>query len=136
VPGVSQPGQQQPSSVTAAVGAGATVRLSEVLLRRLHRYRLYRFHTHRCLVGFMVNLVCGLIAYCHQPKKPSLHLDWRPFLQYSHLSKPDVILRPTVKGIVRRVFRISTYFRLEADLSAGDRIRSISGCFCGLAICR
>lgn len=36
-------------------------------------------HTrHRSLVGFMVNLVCGLIAYCHQPKKPSLHLHQRP----------------------------------------------------------
>jgi hypothetical protein len=21
----------------------------------------------------MVNLVCGLIAYCHQPKKPAIH---------------------------------------------------------------
>ena len=30
-------------------------------------------HTrHRSLANFMVNLVCGLIAYCHQPKKPSL----------------------------------------------------------------
>jgi len=33
-------------------------------------------HTrHRSLANFMVNLVCGLIAYCHQPKKPSLVLD-------------------------------------------------------------
>ena len=30
---------------------------------------------HRSLANFMVNLVCGLIAYCHQPKKPSLALD-------------------------------------------------------------
>jgi hypothetical protein len=29
---------------------------------------------HRSLVGFMVNLLGGLIAYCHQPKKPSLNL--------------------------------------------------------------
>jgi hypothetical protein len=26
--------------------------------------------------GFCVNLLCGLIAYCHQPKKPSLDMDW------------------------------------------------------------
>ncbi|MGQ0601849.1 MAG: IS982 family transposase, partial [Anaerolineales bacterium] len=26
-------------------------------------------------VNFVVNLLSGLIAYCHQPKKPSLHLD-------------------------------------------------------------
>jgi len=34
-------------------------------------------HTrHRSLVGFMVNLLAGLIAYCHQPKKPSLNLQF------------------------------------------------------------
>jgi Transposase DDE domain len=33
-------------------------------------------HTrHRSPRNFLVNLVCGLIAYCRQPKKPSLHLD-------------------------------------------------------------
>jgi hypothetical protein len=33
-------------------------------------------HTrHRSPINFLVNLLCGLIAYCHQPKKPSLHLD-------------------------------------------------------------
>jgi hypothetical protein len=32
-------------------------------------------HTrHRSMTNFMVNLLCGLMAYCHQPKKPSLHL--------------------------------------------------------------
>jgi len=29
---------------------------------------------HRSLINFLVNLVAGLIAYCHQPKKPSLGL--------------------------------------------------------------
>jgi hypothetical protein len=34
-------------------------------------------HTHhRSLVGLMVNLICGLIGYLHQPKKPSLHLQY------------------------------------------------------------
>lgn len=34
-------------------------------------------HTrHRSLVGLMINLLAGLIAYCHQPKKPSLHLQF------------------------------------------------------------
>lgn len=33
-------------------------------------------HTrHRSPRNFLVNLICGLIAYCHQPTKPSLHLD-------------------------------------------------------------
>ena len=32
-------------------------------------------HTrHRSFQNFAVHLLCGLIAYCHQPKKPSLHL--------------------------------------------------------------
>lgn len=32
-------------------------------------------HTrHRSATGFIVNLLAGLIAYCHQPKKPSLDL--------------------------------------------------------------
>jgi hypothetical protein len=32
-------------------------------------------HTrHRSVANFLVNLFCGLIAYCHQPKKPSLNL--------------------------------------------------------------
>jgi hypothetical protein len=32
-------------------------------------------HTrHRSPLNFLVNLMAGLIAYCHQPKKPSLHL--------------------------------------------------------------
>jgi hypothetical protein len=30
---------------------------------------------HRSVSSFMVNLVCGLIAYAHQPKKPSLGRD-------------------------------------------------------------
>jgi hypothetical protein len=38
-------------------------------------------HTrHRSLANFMVNLVCGLLAYCHQPLKPSLKLDSYPRL--------------------------------------------------------
>ncbi len=32
-------------------------------------------HTrHRSVANFLVNLLSGLIAYCHQPKKPSLNL--------------------------------------------------------------
>jgi transposase len=30
---------------------------------------------HRSVCNFMVNLMCGLIAYAHQPKKPSLGLE-------------------------------------------------------------
>ena len=33
---------------------------------------------HRSPVGFLVNVVCGLIAYSAQPKKPSLNLGFNP----------------------------------------------------------
>jgi hypothetical protein len=34
-------------------------------------------HTHhRSWMGFLMNLLGGLIAYCHQPKKPSLNLEY------------------------------------------------------------
>ena len=34
-------------------------------------------HTrHRSPINFLINLVCGLIAYSHQAHKPSLHLQW------------------------------------------------------------
>jgi Transposase DDE domain len=33
-------------------------------------------HTrHRSPLNFLVHLLAGLTAYCHLPKKPSLHLD-------------------------------------------------------------
>jgi hypothetical protein len=33
-------------------------------------------HTrHRSFYNFMVNLLAGLVAYCHQPKKPNLNLE-------------------------------------------------------------
>ena len=35
---------------------------------------------HRSPVNFIINLFAGLIAYCRQPKKPSLHLDNQPML--------------------------------------------------------
>jgi len=39
-------------------------------------------HTrHRSVNNFVVNLLGGLIAYCQQPKKPSLHLDTLPRLR-------------------------------------------------------
>jgi hypothetical protein len=30
---------------------------------------------HRSPLNFCISLVCGLLAYSHQPKKPSLRLD-------------------------------------------------------------
>ncbi len=35
---------------------------------------------HRSPVNFLVNLLCGLIAYCRQPKKPGLKVKNTPLL--------------------------------------------------------
>ena len=49
-------------------------------------------HTrHRSLVGFMVNVLGGLIAYCHQPKKPTLNLEFL-YTYHACLNKTDVII--------------------------------------------
>ena len=37
---------------------------------------------HRSPVNFGVNILCGLIAYCYQPKKPSLNLE-KDLAQYA-----------------------------------------------------
>jgi hypothetical protein len=35
---------------------------------------------HRSILNFLINLVAGLVAYSHQPKKPSLNLSVKKFL--------------------------------------------------------
>lgn len=46
----------------------------ETIIDQLKNISQIEHTRHRSFINFMVNLVCGLIAYCHQPKKPSLHL--------------------------------------------------------------
>ena len=42
-------------------------------------------HTrHRSPLNFCINLICGLIAYCHQPKKPSLQLNLQQLEKVSY----------------------------------------------------
>jgi transposase len=52
----------------------------ETIIDQLKNISQIEHTRHRSPVNFLVNLVCGLIAYCHQPKKPSLHLDALPRL--------------------------------------------------------
>lgn len=48
----------------------------ESIIDQLKNISQIEHSRHRSPVNFLVNLVCGLIAYCHQPKKPSLNLEW------------------------------------------------------------
>ena len=48
----------------------------ETIIDQLKNISQIEHSRHRSPVNFMVNVLCGLIAYCHQPKKPSLQLEW------------------------------------------------------------
>jgi hypothetical protein len=47
----------------------------ETIIDQLKNISQIEHTRHRSPLNFFVNLLCGLIAYCHQPKKPSLQLD-------------------------------------------------------------
>jgi hypothetical protein len=49
--------------------------LIETVINQLKNISQIEHFRHRSLVNFCVNLICALIAYCHQSKKPSLQLD-------------------------------------------------------------
>lgn len=48
----------------------------ETIIDQLKNISQIEHSRHRSPVNFAVNVLCGLIAYCHQPKKPFLHLEW------------------------------------------------------------
>jgi hypothetical protein len=50
----------------------------ETIIDQLKNISQIEHTRHRSPINFMINVVCGLIAYCHQPKKPSLQLDTLP----------------------------------------------------------
>ncbi len=52
----------------------------ETIIDQLKNISQIEHTRHRSVTNFLVNVLCGLIAYCHQPKKPSLQLDVRPRL--------------------------------------------------------
>lgn len=52
----------------------------ETIIDQLKNISQIEHTRHRSPFNFLINLLCGLIAYCHQPKKPSLHLDQLPSL--------------------------------------------------------
>ena len=51
--------------------------IAEAIIDQLKNISQVEHTRHRSVVNFLVNLLCGLIAYCHQPKKPSLRLNER-----------------------------------------------------------
>ena len=47
----------------------------ETIIDQLKNISQIEHSRHRSPINFFVNVLCGLIAYCHQPKKPALSLD-------------------------------------------------------------
>jgi len=47
----------------------------ETIIDQLKNISQIEHTRHRSPVSFLINLLAGLIAYCHQPKKPSLNLE-------------------------------------------------------------
>ncbi len=47
----------------------------ETIIDQLKNISQIEHSRHRSPVNCLVNIVCGLIAYCHHPKKPSIALD-------------------------------------------------------------
>jgi hypothetical protein len=54
--------------------------ITETIIDQLKNISQIEHSRHRSPINFLVNLLSGLIAYCHQPKKPSLHLSTLPAL--------------------------------------------------------
>lgn len=48
----------------------------ETIIDQLKNISQIEHSRHRSPINFLVNVVCGLIAYCHQPKKPGLQMEW------------------------------------------------------------
>jgi Transposase DDE domain len=46
--------------------------IAESIIDQLKNISQIEHSRHRSPLNFLVNLMCGLIAYCHQPKKPGL----------------------------------------------------------------
>ena len=47
----------------------------ESIIDQLKNISQIEHSRHRSPVNCLVNILCGLIAYCHQPKKPSIALE-------------------------------------------------------------
>jgi Transposase DDE domain len=54
--------------------------LIESILDQLKNVCQIEHSRHRSPINFLVHLLAGLIAYCYQPKKPSLRLDLLPLI--------------------------------------------------------
>ena len=76
----------------------------ETIIDQLKNISQIEHTRHRSLGNFMVNLLCGLIAYCHQPKKPALKIQKLPLLKtaYTELTLDLGCRRQCLLGLARQ----------------------------------
>lgn len=48
----------------------------ETVIDQLKNISQIEHSRHRSPLNCFVNIICGLIAYCHQPKKPAINPEW------------------------------------------------------------
>ena len=70
----------EPFWIKRSLAAGAKVRqrtrslaLSEIMTAQLKNISQIEHSRHRSFLNFIVNLLCGLIAYSHRDDKPSIY---------------------------------------------------------------
>ena len=74
---ITKPKRNMKNKLTTLMDKRITRKRSmiETIIDQLKNISQIEHSRHRSPVNFLVNLVCGLIAYCHQPKKPSLNIN-------------------------------------------------------------
>ena len=66
--------------------------LIEAAMDQLKNISQIQHTQHRSPTNYLVNILAGLVAYTHQPKKPSLHLSPEEILQMELLAEAQLLI--------------------------------------------
>ena len=66
--------------------------LIETVIDQLKNISQIQHTRHRSPTNYLVNILAGLVAYTHQPKKPSLHLTPQENQQMDSLAEAQLMV--------------------------------------------
>ena len=66
--------------------------LIETVIDQLKNISQIQHTRHRSPTNYLVNILAGLVAYTHQPKKPSLNLTPEETLQLERLAEAQLMV--------------------------------------------
>ena len=69
--------------------------IAETIISQLKNISQIEHSRHRSPINFLVNLICGLIAYCRQLKKPAVGAGILPAL----IAQPELTERPLIESL-------------------------------------